>query len=556
MVTLWLIAALAVQILPSAAAEEPKAIDCPAEGCSIAEVFVSEDEDEGSLHLLQRRQWQRVQEHRQAEDASHGLPPPFAEDDDGPVIAANSFLDDGLDSNPPPLTPIVVPKHKKRSSVNLHFNAVMRSCNPQLGNPHKCDSVVSKSAKSVFTQLHVKARVEQKIPPLSRAETHAFRKRFSELVVGGSKSVVVKPTKSEQYHGWKKLVYKGYDNMRPVVPESMVEFINSDHSGVDYVAGYDDSFVQVSVAKGKSKLGLEITQEEEEMMKNETLQATEADLLEIDEEELKKDAFGSEFDVREHWPDCRPVTGHVRYQTCNNCWSHSTALITESRLCIKTGGSFNGPNAWLSQSFIAACRMDGKNYCNGGSGLLGFRTVTRWGVPTGGPDFRGNIAAGVQTCYPQILPNEQNVHCPGACSPFSHYPRTLQQDTFYVQYAPRALHPAGAQTPYLVKKALVEDGPILLGMRIYQDFYAYKSGTYKPVKKSWNRYMGGHAVTGMGFGPGYVLAINSWSVAWGMRGAFQVAPDAIDYGYFIPGHMAQGAGLGSASHLAMPLPHT
>ena len=82
----------------------------------------------------------------------------------------------------------------------------------------------------------------------------------------------------------------------------------------------------------------------------------------------------------------------------NNCWSHATALITESRLCIQSRGKFlvdsgaageilavfhviflffsistdlwsctyppvavatarfNGDNAWLSQSFIAACR--------------------------------------------------------------------------------------------------------------------------------------------------------------------------------------------------------
>ena len=34
--------------------------------------------------------------------------------------------------------------------------------------------------------------------------------------------------------------------------------------------------------------------------------------------------------------------------------------------------------------------------------------------------------------------------------------------------------------------------------------------------------MGGHAVTGMGFGVGYVLAVNSWSSSWGMNGAFKV----------------------------------
>ena len=32
--------------------------------------------------------------------------------------------------------------------------------------------------------------------------------------------------------------------------------------------------------------------------------------------------------------------------------------------------------------------------------------------------------AGVETCYPQILPHDRGIHCPGACSPYVEYPRT------------------------------------------------------------------------------------------------------------------------------------
>ncbi|CAJ1454991.1 unnamed protein product [Effrenium voratum] len=338
--------------------------------------------------------------------------------------------------------------------------------------------------------------------------------------------------------------------MRPVVPKSLATTINKLNSSGEstWKASYDPSFVK-----------------EEEQMKNHTLSMLQEDLAQFSEEELSRDAFAQEFDVRENWPECKPITTHVRYQTCNNCWSHSTALITESRLCIESRGQFNGDNAWLSQSFIAACRLDGRDYCMGGSGLLGFQTVSRWGVPTGGPDFRGNMKEiwrrkhflsrlfqeGIETCYPQILPHDDDIRCPGACSPYAKYPRAMDKDLFYVQYQPRALHPSGTQVPHLVQQALMQDGPILLGMRIYQDFYAYESGIYRPTKKSWNLYMGGHAVTGMGFGPGYVLAVNSWSTAWGMNGAFHVAPDAVDFGYFLPGHPL---GTFQGSSYPMPLP--
>jgi len=401
--------------------------------------------------------------------------------------------------------------------------------------------------------LHVEARIDETVPPLTKEETKSFEDRFQDLVLGDSKRVVMKKTRSEQYAGWKSLVQNGYMAMRPVVPESLAKAVNElNQSGeVGWTAAYDKSFIKVSVAKGKSKLGFEMSKEEEEEMKKETLSMLQEDLKQFSAEELNRSAFTEAFDVRENWPECKPVTTHVRYQTCNNCWSHSTALITESRLCIQTHGQFNGKQAWLSQSFIAACRTDGRDYCLGGSGLLGFRTVSRWGVPTGGPDWRGNMQADVETCYPQVAPHDTQVHCPGACSPYSRYPRPLSQDLFYVQYEPRALHPSGSQVPYMVQKALMTEGPILLGMRIYQDFYAYRSGIYRPVRKSWNLYMGGHAVTGMGFGPGYVLAINSWSESWGLRGAFHVAPDAIDFGYFLPGRPL--GTLGGSSY-PMPLP--
>lgn len=539
---------------------------------SLDNLLVVDEDDENSLDLLQRKHLRKSQEllQQSSNDASRrGSGSSWAEAvledgdhlsglldiNDGDKSAADfagvepdkdEFMDSvsedavkeglnmGMDEGE--LAPIVLQPKRTRgynAAINLHFNAVMETCGDQVKDATSCEKTVEKSSKLIFAQLHLRARLQREIAPLTKNETKAFEERFTDLVVGDSKHVFSLDTHQDQYDGWKNLVLGGYNLMRPVVPKSVVDYVNRNEDKLGWTAEYDPALPSVSVGKASQRLGFVMTEAELKMIKNDTETKKHQDLLEIGAKRHKLEEL--EFDIREHWPECKPVTTHVRFQTCNNCWSHSTALVTESRLCIQFRGQFNGRNAWLSQSYIAACRTDGQNYCMGGGGLLGFQTVSRWGVPTGGPDFRGNMQAGVQTCYPQVLPNQNEIHCPGSCSPYVRYPRKLTEDLFHVRYQPRALSPNSDQTLYLVRQAMMEEGPVLLGLRIYQDFYAYRSGIYRPAKASWNRYMGGHAVTGMGFGPGYMLCINSWSEAWGMRGAFKLAEDSVDFGYFLPG---------------------
>ncbi|CAK8993915.1 unnamed protein product [Durusdinium trenchii] len=150
---------------------------------------------------------------------------------------------------------VLPPTSKRRKSLDLHFNAVIASCGSKLSDPARCNKAVVKSAESVFVQLHVEARMDEKVPPLSKEETSEFRDRFKELVVGDSKRVVTKKSRSEQYSGWKNLVQSGYMAMRPVVPESLAKTVNKMSSSGEstWTAAYDSSFVKVSVAKGKSK---------------------------------------------------------------------------------------------------------------------------------------------------------------------------------------------------------------------------------------------------------------------------------------------------------------
>lgn len=413
-------------------------------------------------------------------------------------------------------------------SLPLGFSKLLVRCG-RAGGDSTCSNFISNEANRLFQALRESSAVNE---PLSDEELQAYHQRFQDVLTGSSKGFVSRASVSEKYSAWRRLVSRSFSTMRPVVSRALVDEINQADLG--WKASFDPDLPRVSVAHAAGRLGLLTGPEEERAILDETRRNTARDMKEIGN---SKEPEGP-FDVREHWPQCKEVSSHVRFQTCNNCWSHSTALVSESRLCIASDGRFKGRGAWLSQSFIATCRPDGQDYCAGASGMLGFTTVNVWGVPTGGPDFRGNAQKDITTCYPQIEPYQGSPGCPNSCSPYSNYPRKLQQDLFQLRYQPRALHPRAPQTLFLVKKSLMEEGPILIGLNAYQDLYAYQSGIYRPSNLPSNKKVGGHAVTGMGFGPGYILCVNSWGASWGLEGAFQVAPEAIDFGYFLPGKLA------------------
>jgi hypothetical protein len=72
-----------------------------------------------------------------------------------------------------------------------------------------------------------------------------------------------------------------------------------------------------------------------------------------------------------------------------------------------------------------------------------------------------------------------------------------------------------------MKNALVQYGPLMAGMKVYDDFLDYKSGAYE--HKS-GEYLGLHAVILVGYNDegGYWICKNSWGTGWGENGWFKI----------------------------------
>jgi cathepsin B len=76
-----------------------------------------------------------------------------------------------------------------------------------------------------------------------------------------------------------------------------------------------------------------------------------------------------------------------------------------------------------------------------------------------------------------------------------------------------------------IQRELFTNGPLMVGLSVYEDFTSYKNGTYKHVAGDM---VGGHAIKMIGWGHDesdgslFWVCQNQWSEAWGMDGYINV----------------------------------
>jgi len=199
--------------------------------------------------------------------------------------------------------------------------------------------------------------------------------------------------------------------------------------------------------------------------------------------------------VTENYPNCGSF---VKNQgRCASCYALAISEALEDRICVKTNMQ---TKVTLSSQLIISCDRNSFG-CQGGYLDKTFEFLNLYGSVT-------------ESCFPYtsglngIVPK-----CPSRCnngSPFFFY-RSQTHYTF--------------RNSAEMKNDIFNNGPIIAGFAVFNDFLSYSSGVYKLTPGA--TYLGGHAVKVIGWGiengEEFWICKNSWGTGWGEGGFFRFA---------------------------------
>jgi len=180
---------------------------------------------------------------------------------------------------------------------------------------------------------------------------------------------------------------------------------------------------------------------------------------------------------------------------CGSCWAFSSTAALESRILIDRG--MHGLDVDLAEQILVTLANAGS--CGGGDPFLA-------------ADFFVHTGLAIEACYPYTATNGSPSD---ACLNWDIDTYKIKNYVIVNEYPPTA-------TPFDIKRAIYEYGPIVGVFDVYEDFYYYHSGIYAYTSGA---YCGGHAILIVGWDDKYQCFIvkNSWGDAWGEDGYFRIA---------------------------------
>mmetsp|Transcript_69495 Transcript_69495/g.166577 ORF Transcript_69495/g.166577 Transcript_69495/m.166577 type:complete len:973 (-) Transcript_69495:55-2973(-) len=355
-------------------------------------------------------------------------------------------------------------------------------------------------------------------PQMTKGELAMFAFNFKESMSTSCKSAGCECMTDLEMKSkwWRKVTGLMLQESKPLQTEQLLRAINSKHIG--WKAAFSQHLQGVTIRDFKKLLGprIDLPCHDQSHAANSAPADSSPSLAEKDEER-------SYFDSRIAWPLCHEVLGRVRDQgSCANGWALATAGLVDGRLCISGHDSELEGIAELSAGYLTSCAGgDGADGCEGGSPEHALRFLLEEGVPTGGA---GNTS---ETCVPYFATSTSLAHvvgqgeaappCPRECYN-SLYQRSLQEDIF--RPSGLALSSGLITDIHKVKQSIEEHGNILMLFGVYQEFASYKGGVFRPTPTA-RGVLGYHVAQAIGYGPDYILAVNSWGPEWGLRGLFK-----------------------------------
>ncbi len=190
------------------------------------------------------------------------------------------------------------------------------------------------------------------------------------------------------------------------------------------------------------------------------------------------------------------VSGVRDQGQCKNYWAFAATAALESVTMI----SKKQPNTDLNLSEQVAVSCSGAGSCESG------------GYPDYVSNFIRDTGLPAESCYSYTATDG---NCATACANWKASAYKITSWSWVVR---------DGQTPSVdtIEGALVDYGPLVMTMAVYNDFFYYTSGVYT---HAWGGLAGYHAMLVVGYDDGgqYFIVKNSWGTGWGESGFFKIA---------------------------------
>lgn len=247
---------------------------------------------------------------------------------------------------------------------------------------------------------------------------------------------------------------------------------------------------ELTIEEQKKMLGLKPTDEEMKLIKKFNLENAKPTFL--------KRTFGAPEDIGiQDAIDWRNVNGKnwttpIKNQGgCGSCVAFGTVATLESLLKIRC---YNEPDKDIDLSEAHLL------WCGGGS-------CSGWNMDPACTYLKDNGVPD-ESCFPY---QAKTMSCSNTCSDWKNK----------IGYT-KLKNWSKTKDINTMKKCLVENGPQITGMAVYNDFFSYAGGVYEHVSGDLAGY---HCISVVGYNDkeSYWICKNSWGPGWGEAGWFRIA---------------------------------